>query len=149
MPVRGAARDMPSLLPLNLHMLPDHPALLPQLRFSVMFQGCPIRTDLTMTNDGYSKLKTYVDVDVRFGRDGSMRPSAIIWEDGKSYEIDDLLDMRAAFSAKAGGHGDMYLIRIGRSICRLFFERNPYRGSGCIGRWFVTRVSDDSSSRPV
>ncbi len=92
-----------------------------------------------MDDTGYSKLKQYVDVEVRFDKYGRMIPSAITWEDGTTYPIDRLLDMRSSFSAKAGGRGDLYLVQIHGTACHLFFERNPYQSSGSVGRWFVSR----------
>ncbi|MDO4960666.1 MAG: hypothetical protein Q4E57_02245 [Eubacteriales bacterium] len=92
-----------------------------------------------MTESGYSKSKVYVDVRVDFDRYGHMTPASITWEDGTTYEIDKLIDLRSAYSAKAGGHGDMYLIKVRNSLCHLFFERNPYRSGASLGRWFVSK----------
>lgn len=96
--------------------------------------------DIDMDHSGFSRSKTYVDVSVNFDKDGHMIPVAIIWKDGRIYHIDRLLDTRAAFSARCGGRGDLYLVRIRNTSCHLFFERNPYRSSPVIGRWFVSAV---------
>ena len=96
--------------------------------------------DIDMDHSGFSRSKTYVDVSVNFDKDGHMIPIAIIWKDGRIYHIDRLLDTRAAFSARCGGRGDLYLVRIRNTSCHLFFERNPYRSSPVIGRWFVSAV---------
>ena len=93
-----------------------------------------------MTQYDFSHSKTYVDVRVNFDKDGHMIPVAIIWKDGRIYHIDKLLDTRTAFSAKCGGRGDLYLVRIRNTSCHLFFERNPYRSSPIIWRWFVSSV---------
>ena len=77
-----------------------------------------------------STLKTYITVKATFSPDGSLMPCSVIWEDGREYEIDQVLDVRRAASLKAGGTGIRYTVRIGRSRTFLFFE-DP--------RWFVER----------
>ena len=72
-----------------------------------------------------NRAKEYVGVDARFDTEGR-----IIWEDGRVYGIDRVLDMRRAASLKAGGAGTRYTVRIGRSETYLFNED---------GRWFVER----------
>lgn len=74
--------------------------------------------------------KVYVGVHARFEPDGRMMPLSIVWEDGKEYEIDRILDVRRAASLKAGGAGMRYTVRIGRTETFLFLEEN---------RWFVER----------
>ena len=34
--------------------------------------------------------RVYVEVEVQFISDGSMRPRALIWRDGRKYEIDSI-----------------------------------------------------------
>lgn len=74
--------------------------------------------------------KVYVAVDARFEPDGKLLPLKVTWEDGRDYEIDQVLDIRRAASLKAGGAGVRYTVRIGRSQTYLFLEEN---------RWFVER----------
>ena len=50
--------------------------------------------------------RVYVEVEVQFISDGSMRPRALIWHDGRRYEIERILDVRPACAQKAGGQGD-------------------------------------------
>ncbi len=83
--------------------------------------------------------KVYVPVDVVFGEDGSMRPRAVRWEDGRVYPVDRVLDVRAAAAARAGGHGDRYTVRIGGQITYLFFEHAVNGDGAAPGRWFVER----------
>lgn len=56
--------------------------------------------------------KVYVQVDARFTADGKIIPHRIVWEDGKVYTIDEVLDIRRAASLKAGGIGMRYLVRL-------------------------------------
>ena len=84
-------------------------------------------------------IKTYVQVDVEFDDNGIMRPRRILWEDGRYFEIDKVLDIRSASAAKAGGQGDRYTIRLSGQTTFLFFEHNTDYGSSVLGRWFVER----------
>lgn len=55
--------------------------------------------------DTGKSLKVYVQVKVDFREDGVMLPREIIWEDGVTYEIDRVVDIRQAAAMKAGGPG--------------------------------------------
>lgn len=74
--------------------------------------------------------KVYVSVTVRFLEDGQIRPLSITWEDGREFEVDQVLDICPAASLKAGGAGIRYTVRIGRQVTYLFLEED---------RWFVER----------
>lgn len=87
-----------------------------------------------------NSLKVYVDVTVDFDRYGRMFPRTIRWEDNRIYKIDRVLDMRPSFSRKAGGQGDMYIIKVQGMEKHLFFERNEESFSGSVGRWFMSRA---------
>lgn len=75
-------------------------------------------------------IKTYVTVKASFLPDGKLLPFEIVWEDGRRFLIDKILDIRAAASTKAGGCGIRYVCRISGSVTNLFFDTN---------RWFVER----------
>jgi hypothetical protein len=85
-----------------------------------------------------SEVKVYVPVNASFDADGTMIPTALVF-DGRSYQINKVLDIRQAAAMKAGGQGDRYTVRINGQQSYLFFERStePYKGN--IGRWFVER----------
>ena len=68
-----------------------------------------------------------------------MCPRLIHWEDGKTYEVDRVLDVRPAPAARAGGQGDRYTIRMNNQETHIFFEHNSDYGSAIPGRWFVER----------
>ena len=74
--------------------------------------------------------KVYVDVTVFFHADGRMEPRSIVWEDGRSFAIDAVTDVRPAVSLKAGGCGLRYTCRISGRQLYLFLEDN---------RWFMER----------
>ncbi len=81
-----------------------------------------------MTED--KRIKEYVNVTVKFKKDGSMIPVNIEWEDGKIYTVDRILDIRNAASLKAGGCGVRYLCKIMGTQTYIFFEED---------KWFVER----------
>ncbi|MBQ8000163.1 MAG: hypothetical protein IJ298_02965 [Ruminococcus sp.] len=73
-------------------------------------------------------MKQYVSVTARFDCDGNLLPVSIHWKDGRSFEIDKILDIRYAASMKEGGVGIRYSCRIAGQQRYLFLEDN---------RWFV------------
>jgi len=60
--------------------------------------------------------------------DGKMKPLALVWTDGKKYEVDKVTDARQAPSLKGGGLGIRYTVRIRGKEVYLFDDE---------GRWFV------------
>ena len=81
--------------------------------------------------------RVYVQVDVESSPEGRMLPRALVWQDGKRYEIDRELDIRPAHAEKAGGQGDRYKVKMKGLERQLFFEHNTNTSSSVIGRWFV------------
>ena len=75
--------------------------------------------------------KKYVEVTARFDTEGRIIPLKILWEDGSSFFVDKVLDVRPAASLKAGGAGIRYTCRINRLEKYLFLEEN---------RWFVEEI---------
>ena len=75
-----------------------------------------------------SRRKHYVEVLARIDEEGAFTPVSVTWDDGRTFEIDRVLDVRQAASLKVGGTGMRYLVRIGQTTTYLFYE-NP--------RWFV------------
>lgn len=74
--------------------------------------------------------KVYIDVTVDFSREGVLRPRAFVWEDGRRFEIDKVIDIRRAASLKAGGTGIRYTCKVYNKEVYLFFEED---------RWFMER----------
>ena len=72
--------------------------------------------------------KVFVQVNADFDKDGRVFPRSIVWEDGRSFCVDRILDVRPAPSLKAGGSGMRYTCRIGRKDTYLYYE-DP--------KWFV------------
>lgn len=72
--------------------------------------------------------RTYVKVTLEVSPEGGVRPLTVEWEDGRSFEVDRLLDVRRAAATKAGGQGMRYTVRILGRETYLFEDE---------GRWFV------------
>lgn len=72
--------------------------------------------------------KIYVEVTARFDTEGNLTPLSVVWEDGRMFEVDRVLDVRRAASTKAGGVGLRFRCRILGRETYLYFE-DP--------RWFV------------
>jgi|LGVE01.1.fsa_nt_gb hypothetical protein len=74
-----------------------------------------------MNNNKYCK--TYINVIVEFKTDGEMIPLKIIWEDGRTFEIDRILDVRPGVSRKVGGQGIRYLCKIHNKEVCLYYDQ--------------------------
>ena len=72
--------------------------------------------------------KVFVKVLAEHDTNGICKPLSLIWEDGRVYEIDRIVDVRQAASLKVGGMGKRYTCRISGKETYLFNEE---------GRWFV------------
>lgn len=72
--------------------------------------------------------KQYVEVTAQFDIDGNIKPVTVLWEDGRKFDVDRVLDVRPAASLKAGGAGIRYTCRILGKQTYLFLEES---------RWFV------------
>lgn len=70
--------------------------------------------------------KVYVDVTVLFHADGRMEPQSITWEDGRVFEIEEILGAQKAASLKAGGCGLRFTCRILGKSTFLFFEDDRF-----------------------
>ena len=73
-------------------------------------------------------MKINLEVNAKFDLDGNVRPTSIIWEDGREFAIDRVLDVRRAASLKAGGVGMRYICRICGKTVALFNDEN---------KWFI------------
>ena len=76
-----------------------------------------------------SPYKIYVSVSVECTKEGHLVPKAIFWEDGRTYEIQKITDIRRAACPAAGATGIRYTIYVDG------FEKHLYYGDD--RRWFV------------
>ena len=77
--------------------------------------------------------KIYISVKAVFYPDGGFKPTSLIWEDGREYEIDRVTDIRRAASLKAGGTGIRYTCKVRGKEVYLFLEEDS---------WFMERKGD-------
>lgn len=77
--------------------------------------------------------KKYIDVTASFDTLGNITPLYITWENGKRFDIDRIIEVRAAASTKAGGAGVRYVCMICGHLRALFLEED---------KWFVEAVKD-------
>lgn len=75
--------------------------------------------------------KHYVEVIARCDEAGQVTPLAIIWEDGRRFDIDRVLDVRPAASRRVGGQGMRYRVLVQGREKVLFFEGPA---------WFVEEI---------
>ena len=81
--------------------------------------------------------KIYVRVNAEFDKDGFVHPKAIIWSDGRIYDIESVTDIKHMHASRAGGTGDRFTVRIKGQEKYLFYERSPDLEGNLLGRWFV------------
>ena len=72
--------------------------------------------------------KIELDIIVEHKKDGRAMPKTIVWDDGRKFNIDKILDIRRAACQSVGGVGDRYTCRIQGQESYLWYEK---------GRWFV------------
>jgi hypothetical protein len=76
--------------------------------------------------------KAYVAVNADFTEDGQIIPLSFVWDDGRRFDIDRVLDVRPAASLKAGGFGTRYKIRVSGKESYIWLENGGVR-------WFMER----------
>jgi hypothetical protein len=76
--------------------------------------------------------KVFVEVIAKFTKDGGKVPLKIKWQDGRTFDIDKVTDVRRAASLKAGGQGMRYRCRINGKETYLWLEED---------KWFVNSRS--------
>ena len=69
-----------------------------------------------------SSCKVYVSTAAEFSADGFLRPLWIIWEDGRRFDIDRVVQVERAASRKAGGVGLRYTVMIGGKRHHLYMK---------------------------
>ncbi|MDO4807573.1 MAG: hypothetical protein Q4A07_10010 [Coriobacteriales bacterium] len=74
--------------------------------------------------------KKYVDVIALASAKGEVTPLAVVWEDGRRFNVNEVLDARRAPSRKTGDTGMRYTIRVGEHITYLWHDEQQ-------GLWFV------------
>jgi hypothetical protein len=71
----------------------------------------------------YYVWKKYLNVIALF-KEGKIYPQAIIWDDGKKYEIDKILDAKKVAAFNVGGVGTRYTCRIRNKSIYIWLDDN-------------------------
>ena len=74
--------------------------------------------------------KVDIEVVAKHDKAGRIQPLILVWEDGRKFPIDRVMDVRQAASLKAGGQGMRYTCRIAGKEVYVFCDE---------GKWFVER----------
>ena len=74
--------------------------------------------------------KIALDILVRHTPDGKATPLKILWSDGRTFEIDRIIDIRRAAALKCGGVGMRYICKICNKVVAIFDED---------GYWFIEK----------
>ncbi len=74
--------------------------------------------------------KIELDILVEHTKDGRALPKTILWDDGRRFDIDKILDIRQAASLKCGGAGMRYICKICGKQVVIFDEE---------GKWFIEK----------
>lgn len=89
--------------------------------------------------------KRYVDVLVRNTAEGQLIPFAVCWIDGRTFLIDEVLEMHRAWPSPSRDESKFYWItrfdvRIGQHKTEIYQERypdNPDQGENAYTKWWV------------
>lgn len=74
--------------------------------------------------------KIELDIIVEHKKDGRAVPKAILWDDGRKFSIDKVLDVRQAAALRCGGIGTRYICKIYGKEVAIFDEE---------GKWFIEK----------
>lgn len=74
--------------------------------------------------------KIELDIIVEHKKDGRAVPKTILWDDGRKFSIDKVLDVRQAAALRCGGIGTRYICKICGKEVAIFDEE---------GKWFIER----------
>jgi len=71
-------------------------------------------------------LKKLVTVIAEFTTNGDVSPKTLVWEDGRRFDVDQIMDIRKCASLKSGGRGLRYTCRIRNKTLYLFREDDTW-----------------------
>lgn len=72
--------------------------------------------------------KVFVRVLAETDEEGNISPKSVIWENGRTYVIDKVTDIRRSYAKKVGGTAMRYTVKIADKETFLFCDD---------GKWFV------------
>lgn len=85
--------------------------------------------------------KRYVEVYARWRADGRIEPLAVVWGDGRRFDVERQFgNPKRAMSRKVSGGGLRYDVQVGGKRTHLWLEDVGTRVSPTGRRWFVEEV---------
>ena len=75
--------------------------------------------------------KVYVKVISQTDEDGKITPIRIIWENGRTYDIDKVTDIRRSYVPYTGGTAIRYTVKVMGKETFIFLENS---------KWFVQSI---------
>lgn len=105
-----------------------------------------------MTKDGERRgvHKMYVNVVLHVNDEGRIDPLAVIWPDGRTFRIDEVLYRGEPGQMQKGAETSRFRIRFGRKETNLYLERrqgSPALGTPDVDRWWVNAI-DNTPTKP-
>lgn len=70
--------------------------------------------------------KKNISVIAKFSSDGKVTPQKILWDDGRSFDIDRVSDIRKSASLKGGGIGMRYGCYVRGKLVFLFKDEDSW-----------------------
>ncbi|WP_281624558.1 hypothetical protein [Senegalimassilia anaerobia] len=106
-----------------------------------------------MTKDGERRgvHKMYVNVVPHVNDEGRIDPLAVIWPDGRTFRIDEVLYRGEPGQMQKGAKTSLFRIRFGRKETNLYLERrqgSPALGTPGVDRWWVNIILLLRTSKP-
>lgn len=95
--------------------------------------------------------REYVDVYCRMGRDGQILPVRVLWRDGRSFPVDEVVEAGGFGSMARGRQTARYRVRLGRHETDLYLERRAARpevGEPETMRWWVNAYDQVKQGKP-
>lgn len=74
--------------------------------------------------------KVFVAVNADYSTEGRVLPRSFVWEDGRRFVVDRVLDIRKATSLKTGGTGVRYTVIVRGKQSYMWFDDRE-------NKWFV------------
>ena len=74
-----------------------------------------------------TRRKVYIGVLAYHAPDGTTKPLKIVWEDGRKFPIERVLDVRRAASRKIGGQGMRYLVKVAGHEVEIYEDELDHR----------------------
>lgn len=74
--------------------------------------------------------RQFIEIIAKHDVKGNIHPLSIVWEDGRVFSVDRVIDVRQAGAMKAGGCGTRYTCKVHGKEVYLFHEE---------GQWYLDK----------